>query len=115
MGLLERREVSSRELVQLYLDRVERVNPSVNAALTLDAERALQRAAAADEARAKGQEWGPLHGLAITVKDVFETAGLRTTVGDPEYTDYVPDRDAVLVARLKAAGAVIFGKTNTPT
>jgi amidase len=113
--LLQKREASSRELLDLYLSRVERINPTVNAIVTLDADNARKRAAAADDATARGESWGPLHGLPITVKDVFETAGLRTTAGDPELSDHVPERDAVLVARLRKAGAVIFGKTNTPT
>ena len=115
LDLLRAKKVSSRELLDGYLDRVERFNPSVNAIVTLDAERARARAVAADEATARGESWGALHGLPITVKDVFETAGLRTTCGNPEWTDYVPERDAVLVSRLRNAGAVIFGKTNTPT
>jgi amidase len=109
------KKVSSRELLDGYLDRVERLNPALNAIVTLDVERARERADAADEATARGESWGALHGLPITVKDVFETAGLRTTCGNPEWSDYVPERDAVLVARLRNAGAVIFGKTNTPT
>ena len=115
MALLEKRDESSRELLDLYLDRVARHNPTVNAIVTLDAERAARSAAEADEARARGEFLGPLHGLPVTVKDVFETAGLRTTAGAEELAGYVPERDAVLVARLRRAGAVIFGKTNTPT
>jgi amidase len=115
LTLLDQGELSSRELLDAYLDRVDRLNKSVNAIVTLDAERAHQRATEADEARAHGESWGPLHGLPVTVKDVFETDGLRTTAGSPELADYVPDRDAVLVRRLRGAGAVIFGKTNTPT
>jgi amidase len=115
LDLLHEKKVSSRELLDGYLDRVERINPAINAIVTLDVDRARERAAAADEATAKGESWGPLHGLPLTVKDVFETAGLRTTCGNPEWSDYVPERDAVLVSRLRNAGAVIFGKTNTPT
>ncbi|MBO0713409.1 MAG: hypothetical protein J2P59_01545, partial [Acidimicrobiales bacterium] len=115
LALLERGELSSRELLDTYLDRLDRHNKAINAIVTLDAERARQRAREADEARAHGESWGPLHGLPVTVKDVFETDGLRTTAGSPDLADYVPDRDAVLVGRLRGAGAVIFGKTNTPT
>jgi amidase len=114
MDLLREKQVSSRELLQCYLDRIERFNPAVNAIVSLDEERATARASAADDAIASGILWGPLHGLPITVKDVFETEGLRTTAGDPQLSDYVPRRDAVLVARLRRAGAVVFGKTNTP-
>ena len=114
LDLLRRGEVSSRELLSVYLERVERINPTVNAIVTLDAERALVSAGRADDARAHGEDWGPLHGLPITVKDVFETAGLRTTAGAPELSDHVPETDAALVARLRRAGAIIFAKTNTP-
>ena len=107
-------EVSSRQLLELLLDRVERFNPDLNAVVTLDVERARARADAADAATARGESWGPLHGLPMTVKDVWETAGLRTTSGAPELVDHVPDVDAVAVQRLRAAGAVIYGKTNTP-
>ncbi|MDE1951009.1 MAG: amidase, partial [Burkholderiales bacterium] len=86
-----------------------------NAVVTLDAERALQRAAAADAARAAGAPLGPLHGLPMTVKDSFETAGLRTTSGAPQLAGHVPAADADAVARLAAAGAIVFGKTNLPT
>jgi amidase len=110
---LVRREVSSRELLATYLDRVDRLNPAVNAVVTLD-DSAVMQAAAADEALARGEVWGPLHGLPITVKDSLETAGLRTTAGAPEYAHHVPGRDAVAVARLRAAGAIVFGKTNLP-
>ena len=115
LDLLRRREVSSRELLDLYLRRFEVHNPAINAIVTLDADRARARAAEADEATARSESFGPLHGLPVTIKDVFETAGLRTTAGDPQLKDHVPERDAVLVARVRAAGAVIFGKTNTPT
>jgi len=108
------RKLSSRELVDHYLARIEKINPALNAVVTLDIEAARQRADAADRALARGESWGPLHGLPITVKDVFETAGLRTTAGAPMFSDYVPTTDAIAVARLKAAGAVLIGKTNTP-
>lgn len=113
-GRLRRRELSSRELVELYLDRIERLNPAVNAVVTLDADRARAEAAAADQAAARGEDLGPLHGLPVTVKDCIETASLRTTCGTPDLADHVPGRDATAVARLRAAGAVVLGKTNTP-
>ncbi len=115
LDLLHERKISSREMLELYLERTQRLNPAINAIVTLDADNARRLAAAADEATAHGESWGPLHGLPVTVKDVFETAGLRTTCGDPALADHIPERDAVLVARLRRAGAVIFGKTNTPT
>ncbi len=108
------RAVSSRELLDALLDRVDRLDGATNAVVTLDAERARDRADEADRVTAAGGSWGPLHGVPMTVKDVWETAGLRTTSGAPELADHVPDEDAVSVARLRAAGAVIFGKTNTP-
>ncbi len=111
---LRRREVSSRELLELYLGRIEKHNPALNAVVTLDAERARARAAAADQALARGESWGPLHGLPITIKDSYETEGVLTTCGAPELAKHVPARDADAVKRLRDAGAVIFGKTNLP-
>ncbi|MCG8588829.1 MAG: amidase [Proteobacteria bacterium] len=107
-------ELSSAELLEHFLARVEKWNPPLNAVVTLDVERAREAARAADAARERGEALGPLHGLPMTVKDTFETAGLRTTAGTPRLSRHVPDEDAVVVARLRAAGAVIFGKTNTP-
>lgn len=113
-NLIRNREISSRELLDHYLSRIEEFNPKLNAVVTLDADRARKRADEADQALARGESWGPLHGLPITVKDVFETDGIRTTAGAPKFSAYVPTVDAVSVARLKAAGAVLAGKTNTP-
>ena len=112
--LLREGEVASGELLDHFLDRVDRVDGAINAVVALDAERARERAAAADAARARGESWGPLHGLPMTVKDAFETEGVVTTSGAPELRDHVPATDAEAVARLKAAGAVVFGKTNLP-
>jgi amidase len=108
-------DVSSCELLDLFLERVASHSEAVNAVVTLDATGARAAAENADRARARGESLGPLHGLPMTVKDTFETAGLRTTAGVEELADHVPARDALAVARLRAAGAVIFGKTNTPT
>ena len=108
------REVSSRELLELYLDRVERLNPPINAVVTLDADRARAAADAADAALARGEDVGPLHGLPVTIKDAIETEGIRSTGGAVELTDHVPTHDAPAVARLKEAGAIVFGKTNAP-
>ena len=107
-------ELGSRELLAVYLDRVQRLNPALNAVVTVDAERALADAAAADDARARGGVVGPLHGLPITVKDAIEVGGMRSTGGAVELTDHTPAADAPAVARLRAAGAVVFGKTNVP-
>lgn len=111
---LRAHEVTSRDLVERYLDRIARLNPALNAVVTLDADGARRQADAADAALAKGQLPGPLHGLPMTIKDTFETTGMRTTAGATELSDHVPSTDAVAVARLRAAGAVIMGKTNVP-
>ena len=115
VGAIRRRELGSRELLEHHLARVERLNPRINAVVTLDVERARRRADAADRALARGEALGPLHGLPMTIKDVMETAGRRTTSGADIYADHVPAADAAAVARLVGAGAVVFGKTNTPT
>ncbi|WP_270886905.1 amidase family protein [Pedococcus sp. 5OH_020] len=115
MRALRRREISSRELLEQYLARIEERNPALNAVVTLDVEGARATAAAADQATARGHDLGALHGLPITIKDSLETTGMRTTSGAPDLAGYVPARDADAVARLRAAGAVIFGKTNLPT
>ena len=111
---IRRREIGSREILEHCLARVERLNPKINAVVTLDAERALRRADEADRALARGEVRGPLHGLPMTIKDTFETAGMRTTAGAPALSSHVPSRDAAAVARLVGAGAVVFGKTNVP-
>ena len=109
------KEISSRELLDLYLDRIERLDrEKVNAVVTLDVERARAAAAAADDALARGDDVGPLHGLPITIKDAIETEGIRSTGGAVELADHVPIADAPAVARLKTAGAIVFGKTNLP-
>jgi amidase len=110
-GLIARREVSAVEVVAAFLERIDAVNPSVNAIVTLVPDRALADAAAADRARTPP---GRLHGLPIAVKDLVDTAGIRTTYGSPLYADHVPDADAWLVRRLRGAGAIVLGKTNTP-
>src|ERR687894_2141208 len=109
---LGRKELSSRELTESLLARIEDTNPSVNAVVELRREAALQEAAAADEATARGSDVGPLHGVPMTIKDSFNVAGLHTTWGNPAFKDYVADRDATVARRLKRAGAVIVGKTN---
>src|SRR6266540_79829 len=108
------KEVGSRELLDLYLDRIDRLNPPLNAVVTLDVDRAREAAAVADEAAARGDSHGPLHGLPITVKDAIEVGGIRSTGGAVELSGHVPAQDGVAVARLKAAGAIVFGKTNVP-
>ena len=111
---IRRGEVSSVELTTRMLERIERFNPQLNAIVILTQNEALARARAADEARARDEWWGPFHGVPCTVKDTFETAGVRTTAGAPFLSHHVPAKDAAVVARLRAAGAVILGKTNVP-
>jgi amidase len=109
--LVVRRKVSSRELTELLLARIDEVNPAVNAVVELRPEEALREAAAADDAIARGSG-GPLQGVPMTVKDSFNVAGLHTTWGNPAFKDSGADADATLVQRLKQAGAIIVGKTN---
>lgn len=113
-GMIRNAEISSGELLDFYLARIEKLNPRLNAVVTLDAEGARRDARLADEQRAAGKLRGPLHGLPMTIKDSFETAGLRTTCGLASLHDHVPQKDAVAVDRLRRAGAIIFGKTNVP-
>ena len=108
------RRVSAHELIELHLARIARHNPSLNAICTLDEAGARRRAQDADAALARGDLWGPLHGVPMTIKDALETAGLRTTGGHPPLKDYVPAHDAPAVARLRHAGAILLGKTNVP-
>ena len=114
VDLVRQREVSVGEVMTAHLEQIERVNPKVNGICTLVAERAMDEASRADEALAQGEMTGPLCGLPIAVKDLELTKGIRTTYGSPIYQDFVPDQDALFVQRLKAAGAIVIGKTNTP-
>jgi amidase len=107
-------EVSSVEVTTRMLDRIQRFNPQLNAIVTVTADRALARARTADQARSRGESWGPLHGVPCTIKDALATAGVRTTGGSPAFADHVPARDATNVARDFAAGAIMLGKTNLP-
>jgi amidase len=111
---LRRRELSATEVLDAHLGQIARWNPVVNAIVTSTTERALQRAAALDDAIARGERPGPLHGLPIAHKDLVDTAGIRTTYGSPIYGDHVPEEDEPFVTRIRAAGAVLVGKTNTP-
>lgn len=113
-GMIRSREISSRELLELYLQRIDRLNPQLNAVVTLDADRAREAAARADGETAAGARTGPLHGLPMTVKDAIEVAGMRSTGGSTALRDHVPSADAPAVARLRRAGAVVMGKTNVP-
>jgi amidase len=112
--LIRSRELSAAELLTAVLARIDEVNPALNAIVTLAAEQAADRAAELDAQAARGSFAGPLHGLPIAIKDLAETAGIRTTFGSPVFASHVPRADAPHVALLKQAGAVIIGKTNTP-
>ncbi len=107
-------EISARELLAAHLERIDQVNPALNAIVTFTPELAAERAAAADEAHARGASLGLLHGLPVAHKDLALTAGVRTTMGSPLFADFVPDIDALVVERQREAGAVMVGKTNTP-
>jgi amidase len=108
------RRVSAAEVLEMYLARTAKHNPALNAICTLDEAGAKARAREADAALGRGELWGPLHGVPMTIKDALETAGLRTTGGYPPLANHVPKKDATAVARLRAAGAVLMGKTNVP-
>jgi amidase len=108
------RELSAVEVMQAHLAQIERANPQVNAIVTLLPERALEGARAADAALARGDSVGALHGLPIAHKDLMLTKGIRTTSGSPLYKDFVPEEDALIVERLRDAGAIAIGKTNVP-
>lgn len=110
--MIRDRQVSAVEVLDAQLVQITKYNSKLNAICTLDEDRARQRAKQADEALARGENWGALHGISMTVKDVFETVGLRTTSGYRPLKDYIPQQDATVVGRLKAAGAVILGKSN---
>jgi amidase len=105
---------SARELVTAHLARIERVDPLVNAIVTRTPERALAAAHEADRRRERGEELPPLHGLPVAHKDLQDTAGVRTTYGSPAFGEHVPEQDSLLVARMRSAGAISLGKTNTP-
>ena len=111
---LRTREIGCRELLEHYLERVERHNPALNAIIVTDFRGARRRADEADAALARGESWGPLHGLPMTVKESFDVVGLPTTWGLTDLKNNIPSANALAVGRLLAAGAVIFGKTNVP-
>jgi amidase len=113
-ALLRGKQVSAREVVAAHVKRIDEVDPLVNAVVTRTFDRALEQAAAADEALAGGQNTGLLHGLPVAHKDLVQTAGVRTTFGSPAFADHVPDTDDLIVERMSGAGAISLGKTNTP-
>ena len=105
LGAIRSRQISCRELMLSHLTQIERVNPTLNAIVTLDADRALNEADAIDRALMLGEDVGALGGLPVAIKDTTATAGLRTTMGSPIFRDCVPANDALIVERLRAAGA----------
>ncbi len=114
VAALEAGQVSARELLDLYLTRIERLDPPINSVVTLAVERARAEAGMIDDARANGRAMGPLAGVPITIKDAIATSGIRSTGGAVELSDHVPEVDAVVVDKVRRAGAVVFGKTNIP-
>jgi amidase len=114
VALIKSRAVSPVDVLDAHLAVIARVNPKLNAIVTLVADKARQAARAAEDAAMRGEARGPLHGLPIGIKDITPTAGIRTTYGSPLFKDHVPDEDAEAVRRLKAAGAIVLAKTNTP-
>jgi len=111
---VQSKKISCLELLDLYLKRIERHNPRLNAVIALDVAGARKRAKEADKALAKGDVWGPLHGVPMTIKESYDVAGMPTTWGDPALRANIAARDALSVTRLKAAGVTLFGKTNVP-
>jgi amidase len=112
--LIRKKKLSARELLEAHLKQIERVNPKVNAIVTLVADQAMAKAKHCDEAAARGRFLGPLHGLPVAHKDLQDTKGIRTTYGSPIFKDNVPTADTLIVHRIREAGAVTLGKTNTP-
>src|ERR1700747_2798901 len=108
------RRIGCVELLDFYLARAERHNPALNAIVVWQVDEARERARAADAALARGEHWGPLHGIPMTVKESFNVSGLPTTFGNPLWKDNIAGSNAVVVDRLLQAGAIVFGKTNVP-
>ena len=111
---LDKKEIGCVELLNFYFDRVDRFNPALNAIVVQMRERALERAKEADASLARGESWGPLHGVPMTVKESYDVAGTPTTWGAPHLKENIAEKDALSIKRLKDAGVVIFGKTNVP-
>ena len=113
-GLIKTKQISPVEVVNIFLERIETVNPLINAYCTVAADQALEAACKLEESLARGEPQGVLCGVPVAIKDATLTKGIRTTFGSRLYKDFIPDQDALIVERLKAAGAIIMGKTNTP-
>src|SRR5215813_11181908 len=112
--LIRAKKLSAREALATHLKQIELVNPKVNAIVTLASETAAADAAKADEMQAHKETLGPLHGLPVAHKDLLETRGILTTFGSPLYRDYIPTEDDIVVERIRQAGGITIGKTNTP-
>ena len=106
--------LSARQIMSAHLDQIEQANPQVNAIITFLPKQAMKQATAADEAISQRKEIGPLHGLPMAHKDLILTQGIQTTLGSPIFRDFIPDQDGLIIERLKQAGAITVGKTNTP-
>ena len=111
-GLLQKREVSPVEAVEAYLERVDSLNPTLNAYLTICSHEAMEAARQAEQELGRGESRGPMHGVPVAVKDQVRTKGIRTTGGSPVFNDFIPDEDATVISNLKASGAILLGKLN---
>lgn len=109
---IAQRRVSAEEVLEAHLAQIGQHNPALNALITIDESGARQRAREADDALVRGEVWGPLHGVPVTLKDVHHTAGMRSTIGHPDFAALIPSTDSAVPARLKRAGAILLGKTN---
>ncbi len=111
--LIRKKELSCQEVVSAHLDHIEKVNPKINAVFQVDVERAIKEARESDKALSGKKLNGPLHGVPVTIKDSLDTRGIITTWGTKGRQYYIPEQDAAVVARLRKAGAIILGKSNT--
>jgi len=111
---IKKKDLTVAEVMDAHLTRIEKVNPMVNAIVTFLPDQAMDQAREADKALARGEESGPLFGLPVAHKDLFLTKGMKTTMGSPIFKDFMPEQDQLIVERLKKAGAISIGKTNTP-
>ena len=107
------KKISPVEITRLYLDRIERLNPQLNSYLTIASDQAIKTAKSAEQAVMQGDKLGPLHGIPISIKDLESTKGIRTTGGSLIFNERIPTKDSIVVERVKKAGAIILGKTNT--
>ncbi|MBC8463758.1 MAG: amidase, partial [Deltaproteobacteria bacterium] len=113
-SMIRRKKSGCLELLDFYLERIERHNSKINAIVFMDVEAARKRAKAADKTLVKGEVWGPLHGVPMTIKDSYDVTGMPSTWGIPQHKSNYPQQNAIVVDRFLKAGAVLFGKTNVP-